>query len=971
MDDPALFAGTMLHHFGGSCSLDDFERGFSAFPMRLKRLEMQGTSLESLAADSEGLLGFDERSRTLTLQESLPEEVLEMALPYFRQFQAKFKSVMPVSAKQKQLLRMKPLGIEDLIDRFQTAMPGEGAVEVLREALSICGVAFRPLAAQVLQIAARKASATVYIDVLRMLVETLDLRLSVTAFCGIAQSLVARLPVEDEILRLTLNLVVPVGGDIVPISTPGDRGVARAGSELAQLCRRLPERLLHGRVRFPRPHGFQARPRIEDVASDYVDRARPGEWRCPNPLCKNHTQGTVASNKSHCTICGERRGGMLFAKGGWGMGLMDEDVETEVEDEVARDYFGHFAVLLHLEALEELIGVDARLRLPEKDQDAMGFKLSGLKLVAGGGSGSRDIMEVQTFEAADGGALPESKLRAGDTVLLSRGSPLEGSFFVGTLKNVRHNSLEWTLDDGVDEPDLQVLKSGVWRIDRVAHLDLYRRQLEALRLIAVPGDKNRRFATNGGVKDVTGVDIAAPRIAFWNVLTSAGGFGGSPSAGSRPAPAPRAPLAGQRVAMAPLVLPFNAKGRMRSELAGSMLNPSQQKAVAAAAMGKLTLIQGPPGTGKTKVAAEIIRQWIQVIGLKRVLAVSHNNIAVDNMMQKAHAMGLTVVRIGEPERISDELRPFCFSGKGNLEEAMQAVREADVVFATNLKTGSAFFKDLRFSALLMDEAAQATELSALVPLASSLATQVVMLGDHQQLPPHCAAKEAVERGLELSMFERLTRCGFVPHFLDVQYRMHPFIAEFPSQRFYDGRLESAVPEWECRPPKGFAWPNADLGGVAFVHVEGAEEAVGTSAANAAEVAVVARLLDGFLEAGELAPGDVGVISPYAAQVRELQRVLPARLEQHLGNRRGQESVQVSSVDGFQGHEKELIVVSAVRSNDHGIGFLRDERRLNVMLTRAKRGLIVVGNRRTLGRDPTWAAFLSWLDENGLVVEGEP
>jgi len=141
-----------------------------------------------------------------------------------------------------------------------------------------------------------------------------------------------------------------------------------------------------------------------------------------------------------------------------------------------------------------------------------------------------------------------------------------------------------------------------------------------------------------------------------------------------------------------------------------------------------------------------------------------------------------------------------------------------------------------------------------------------------------------------------------------------------------------------------------------------------SAANATEVAVVARLLDGFLEAGELAPGDVGVISPYAAQVRELQRVLPERLAQHLGNRRGQE---VSSVDDFHGREKELIVVSAVRSNDHGIGFLRDERRINVMLTRAKRGLIVVGNRRTLGRDPTWAALLSWLDENGLVVEGAP
>lgn len=148
---------------------------------------------------------------------------------------------------------------------------------------------------------------------------------------------------------------------------------------------------------------------------------------------------------------------------------------------------------------------------------------------------------------------------------------------------------------------------------------------------------------------------------------------------------------------------------------------------------------------------------------------------------------------------------------------------------------------MNFGAILIDEAAQATELSALVPIVLRGADHLVLVGDHCQLPPSVACFEAQGRGLSLSLFGRLAAQGLNPYFLDTQFRMHPMIAAFSAQEFYHGRLKTGIDWTERLPPSGFAWPRSDTG-IAFIHVEGPENNDGQSKSNSSEVERVADVL---------------------------------------------------------------------------------------------------------------------------------
>ena len=290
----------------------------------------------------------------------------------------------------------------------------------------------------------------------------------------------------------------------------------------------------------------------------------------------------------------------------------------------------------------------------------------------------------------------------------------------------------------------------------------------------------------------------------------------------------------------------------------------------------------------------------------------------------------------------------------------------------------------RFRTVLIDEASQATEPAALVPVLLGC-EQLLLVGDQRQLPPTVTERSAAARGLGVSLFSRLQALGVEPLLLAQQYRMHPALADFPSRRFYGGRLQSAVDAADRPPPRGVVWPNAECA-VAFVEVEGDErrsqayargddsegagaapaEAAGSgSYSNEAEAAALAEAVGAVLGAGELRAEDVGVITPYSAQVQLLQRKLqglPARLDAG--------GVEVSTVDGFQGREKELILISTVRSNPRrALGFVADDRRLNVMITRARRGLVLFGDPGTLGSDETWRAYLQWLRKRRCVCTG--
>lgn len=428
----------------------------------------------------------------------------------------------------------------------------------------------------------------------------------------------------------------------------------------------------------------------------------------------------------------------------------------------------------------------------------------------------------------------------------------------------------------------------------------------------------------------------------------------------------------------------NATTRPKLERSGR-LNPSQITAVCAGLTQSVTLILGPPGCGKTSTAAVLIAEWLEA-GMGPILATADSNTAVDNLLdaltsrdsplanQHTGAPSYSIVRVGRSEAVRPELMKYSLEGMappGSSRETIakiqkSALKGAAVVCATSSVAGGGVLESWRCQAVLIDEASQATEPSLLVPMACGAPKIIALFGDNRQLPPTIVSRSAELGGLSVSLYDRFSKGGAPSVLLNTQYRMHPSLAVFPSAAFYEGRVMSGIEAATRLPPANYPWPRPDVG-LAFVDVEGHERSDGTSHYNEREVGVVCeivgRLLGGWDRGGSggLQPHHVGIITPYASQVRLLKRALP----QHL---RG---VEVGSVDGYQGREKEVIVFSCVRCNSSGnVGFLADERRVNVMLTRARRGLIVVGHGGTLRREEKcWGKWMHWMAEGGFLGGG--
>ncbi|MFB6263272.1 MAG: IGHMBP2 family helicase [Bradymonadaceae bacterium] len=296
------------------------------------------------------------------------------------------------------------------------------------------------------------------------------------------------------------------------------------------------------------------------------------------------------------------------------------------------------------------------------------------------------------------------------------------------------------------------------------------------------------------------------------------------------------------------------------------------------------------------------------------------------------------------------------------------IGRADVVCTTNSTAGGDLLEDQHFDVLVVDEATQATEPSCLIPL--TLADRAVLVGDHRQLPPTVLSEEAAEQGLRTSMFERLADREYgddIRTMLDVQYRMHESIAGFSSEEFYEGRLRAdesvrhhtlaglevdfGAIDPEIEP---YVDPDEPLVFIDTAGIDASEHSPegSSSRANRREAQIVASIAEEALEAG-VDPADIGVISPYWDQVDRLRALIEP------------EDLEVKTVDGFQGREKELIAVSLVRSNDRGgVGFLRDVRRFNVALTRARRKVIVVGDSSTLSSEEVYRRFAEYAERVG-------
>lgn len=301
----------------------------------------------------------------------------------------------------------------------------------------------------------------------------------------------------------------------------------------------------------------------------------------------------------------------------------------------------------------------------------------------------------------------------------------------------------------------------------------------------------------------------------------------------------------------------------------------------------------------------------------------------------------------------------------------EVLGDADVVCSTNATAGSDLLSGRSFDVLVLDEATQATEPSSLIPI--TLADRVVMAGDHRQLPPTVLNEEAAGRGLQRSLFERLADREYgddIRSMLTRQYRMHEAIMEFSSEEFYGGRLRAdGTVEGHTLAEFELDFSNVDPRNgelldpeepVVFVDTAGSDSretsrSGSKSRENEREAEIVAEVAEALLEAG-LGGDELAVISPYWDQVDRLR------------DRLGHEGIEIKTVDGFQGREKEAVLLSLVRSNPEGeVGFLRDVRRFNVALTRARRKVVVVGDSSTVANVGALDDFVEYVKGRGRYL----
>ena len=472
------------------------------------------------------------------------------------------------------------------------------------------------------------------------------------------------------------------------------------------------------------------------------------------------------------------------------------------------------------------------------------------------------------------------------------------------------------------------------------------------------------------------------------------------------------------------VLIGNAKPSFRSlpRLSFPWLNHSQNDAIQKVVEAQeVSIIHGPPGTGKTTTLVEAIIETLE--RETQVLVCAPSNAAVDWISEQLMRRSVNVLRVGNPLRMSDEMLNCSYERRysahpdyhelWNIRKALRGdngaingdrrhklqlrameleikinadlFNEARVVSCTLIGSAYRIMERRRFSTLFIDEAAQALEPACWAAILK--ADRVIMGGDHQQLPPTVKSIEAVKGGLPNTLMQKVValhpQCVSL---LTTQYRMNEDIMAFSSRWFYHGRLQAA-PEAAHRLVSPLDTPLTwldtsenspqslcDSAGSFAAAEECEERRTRTgSITNAQEARLVIHALRDYIEM--ISPQkieseriDFGIITPYRGQARLIRRLL--KMQHYF--RKLKRHITVGTVDGFQGQERDVIVISLVRDNaDGNIGFLRDLRRMNVAITRARMKIIIVGNAQTLCRHKFYRAFIEHFRQHGEFIEVQP
>lgn len=434
------------------------------------------------------------------------------------------------------------------------------------------------------------------------------------------------------------------------------------------------------------------------------------------------------------------------------------------------------------------------------------------------------------------------------------------------------------------------------------------------------------------------------------------------------------------------------------------LNPTQEKAVNEVLWAKdVAVVHGPPGTGKTTTLVEAIFECLR--RENQVMVCAQSNMAVDWISEKLVDRGVPVLRIGNPTRVNDKMLSFTYERMfeahpdyeqlWSIRKAMRELRahrkrgdhsfhqkierlkarstelemrinqqlfgEARVIACTLVGSANRLLDGQKFGTLFIDEAAQALEAACWIPIRR--ASRVVFAGDHCQLPPTVKSYEALKGGLGVTLMERIVKQKpEVVTLLKMQYRMNEDIMRFSSDWFYHGQVESA-PEVKDRSVLDYDIP---MLWIDTSDMSCKEEFVGESygRVNKTEAKLTLAALQLYFDKigkerilSERI--DVGIISPYRAQVQYLRQLVKqtAYFKPYKG------LISVNTVDGFQGQERDVILISLVRSNDEGqIGFLRDLRRMNVAITRARMKLIILGDAPTMTRHPFYKKLYEYIED---------